>query len=84
MSMLQADEVRRWAEEVKQAERAYWDVVARYVVLSPPSPGEPQKRPSRVFDAAAVAEFEALELNRRKATERFHSMLKRRARAMGE
>lgn len=79
---MQADEVRRWAEEVRQAERAYWDAVAGYVVLNPSAPDEPRKRPSRVFDVAAVREFESLESHRRKAADRFHAMLRRRARAM--
>lgn len=81
---MQGDEVRQWAEALRQSERSYWELVSRYIVLNPPAPGEPTKRPSRVFDLAAVREFEAAELNRRKAADSFHSMLRRRARAMDE
>jgi len=84
MSTMQGDEVRRWAETLLQSERTYWDLVSKYVVLNPAVPGEPKKRPSRVFDVAAVREFETAELNRRKAADSFHAMLKRRARAMEE
>jgi hypothetical protein len=78
------EEMRRWAAGLQQAERAYWDTVSRYVVLTTENAGEPKKRPSRVFDVAAVREFEAAELARRKAADDFHAMLKRRARAMEE
>ena len=54
------------------------------IVLSPPTPGEPRKRPSQVFDVAAIRESEAAEMNRRKAADSLHAMLKRRARAMEE
>lgn len=84
MSTIQGDEVRRWAEALQQSERSYWDLVSRYIVLSAPIPGEPRKRPSRVLDLTAVREFEAAELNRRKAADSFHAMLRRRARAMDE
>jgi len=79
---MQGDEVRLWAASLQQTERAYWELVSKYVVLSAPNPGEPRKSPSRVFDLAAVREFEAAELARRKAADNFHAMLKRRARAM--
>jgi len=78
------EEMRRWAADLQQAERAYWETVSRYVVLTPENEGEPKKRPSRVFDVAAVREFESAELARRKAADDFHAMLKRRARAMEE
>lgn len=84
MSPMQGDEVRLWAGSLQQAERAYWELVSRYIALSPPSPGEPRRSPSRVFDLAALREFEAAELARRKAADSFHAMLKRRARAMDE
>jgi hypothetical protein len=85
MSDTQAgEEVRRWAAGLQAAERAYWDQVSKYVVLSPENAGEPKKRPSRVFDVAAIREFEAAELKRRKAADEFHAMLMRRARAMDE
>jgi hypothetical protein len=84
MATMQEDEVRHWAETLQQAERTYWERVSKYVVLNPPTPGEPRKRPSRVFDVAAIREFEAAEMNRRKAADSFHAMLKRRARAMEE
>jgi len=76
------DEVRRWAAGLQEAERAYWDQVSKYVVLTPESAGEPKKRPSRVFDVAAIREFQAAEMERRKAADEFHAMLMRRARAM--
>ncbi|TFH34454.1 MAG: hypothetical protein E4G93_05320 [Dehalococcoidia bacterium] len=84
MATMQGDEVRRWAEALQQAERTYWELVSKYVVLSQPTPGEPRKRPSRVFDVAAIREFETAETNRRKAADSFHAMLRRRARAMEE
>jgi hypothetical protein len=84
MATMQGDEVRRWAEALQQAEQTYWGLVSRYIVLSPSAPGEPKKRPSRVFDLAAVREFEAAEASRRKAADSFHAMLRRRARAMDE
>ena len=78
------EEIRRGAAGLQQAERAYWDQVSKYVVLTPDNDGEPRKRPSRVFDVAAIREFEAAELARRKAADGFHAMLLRRARAMEE
>jgi hypothetical protein len=84
MSTMQGDEVRRWAEALLQAERTYWELVSRYIVLKAPVPGEPRKSPSRVFDVAAIREFETAEINRRKAADSFHAMLRRRARAMEE
>ncbi len=84
MSPQQGDEVRHWAATLQQAERAYWDLVSKYVVLGAPVPGEPRKSPSRVFDVAAVREFEAAERERRKAADSFHAMLRHRARAMDE
>ena len=84
MSTKQGDEVRRWAEAVQQAEREYWELISKYIVLGNPGPEEAKKRPSRVFDVAAVREFETAEMNRRRAADSFHALLKRRARAMDE
>ncbi len=69
---------------LQQSERTYWELVSRYIVLSPPNSEEPRKRPSRVLDLTAVREFEAAEAGRRKAADSFHAMLRRRARAMDE
>ena len=79
-----SEDIRRWAAGLRQAEQAYWDRVSRYVVLAPECAGEPKKRPSCVFDVAAVREFEAAEAARRKAADDFHALLMRRARAMEE
>ncbi len=84
ISPMQGDEVRLWASSLQQAERSYWELVAKYIVLGAPGPGDPRKSPSRVFDLAAVREFESAEMARRKAADSFHAMLKRRARAMDE
>ena len=84
MSPMQGDEVRLWAAALQHAERTYWELVSKYIVLGAPGPGELRKTPSRVFDLAAVREFEAAEIARRKAADNFHSMLRRRARAMDE
>jgi len=84
MTTEQTGEVRRWAEALRQAEHLYWDLVARYVVLTEAEPGGPRKRPARVLDLTAVREFEAAESARRKAADTFHAMLRRRSRAMDE
>jgi len=84
MAEMQGDEVRQWAAALQQYERSYWDLVSRYIILTPSAPGEPKKPPSRALDLTAVREFEMAELNRRRAADGFHSLLRRRTRAMDD